>query len=134
MATTKAVTVGLRDKGTGKNKKVAEIEVTQYDTLDEAVAAEGPERVLSYFNSQKLTNERNAARDAARPDGSKKRFKEQAMSEILAEVREGQHADILGDPKAFEALVNQRADAMLAEAQESLFAGLPDIETEEEDE
>lgn len=81
----------IKDPVTGKVSKTTEVlkllDITQFDSVDEAVSVLGAPRTLELVNSQHATNAKNETRAALRPGGTptKTALKNEAMQRMSAE-------------------------------------------------
>lgn len=102
-----------KQKVTSKKQLVAVLEGNHCETLQECLDTYGEAKVIELVNSQSLTNVMNVARGSASGTTSKKRLRELAMEEIIGEVGQGQHKDVIAN-NGIPALVEKRMDEIEA--------------------
>lgn len=86
---------------------VGQVSFPVYDTLDEAVGAEGAETVLSLFNTQNATNTKNEFRKQFNTKPSKSSFRDQAMMALLGDG--AALASVQGDEPKYKAWIANKA-------------------------
>lgn len=93
---------------------VAVITVPEYDSVDEAIKAEGAESVLSLFNSQNRTNMMNSAREKARQvvEGkiTKSALRDKALTRLFADPARAQSLAGQGEDVIQKALAEIEAE------------------------
>ena len=115
MKTMTADVKSARKSKDGKRETVAQASWPVYETLHEAVAAEGEKEILDLSNTQRGTNAKNAARSAATSSPSEKVLRDKAFMQ-LATTAEGQArlAEVSSDPVRFAALIDEIVDELKA--------------------
>lgn len=123
---------------TSEKKKVAEVEVEQFENLDEALAFfkvgdnDGTSAVLKLVNTQHKTNKMNAARAQASGKPSKTELRNKAFASLsFDELKE-----VANDSVKFNALLDAKVEQLEAEwaaqreAERAKFGGTTEEEAE----
>lgn len=83
-----------------------------FETLDEAVNDDthgfGEQRLLDIINAQVKTNAMNALRTERTKGPTKSALRGEAMNEIVSEIANGEHSDVIGNREALESLTIRR--------------------------
>ena len=112
-------TVNVNTQG----RTVSSININQYDTLEELVAAETPEKIVSSFNTLKVENERNLERAKFQPTkASSQKKMELGYSVAFSMFRDELEAAIAKGPTAMTDFV--KSDKVQAEVEKMLGAPL----------
>ncbi len=105
----------------------------EYETWDEVWDGVGETKALEIFNAQVKTNAMNEARASLTKGPTKSVLRSEAVNEIMLEVSQGQHTDVIGNKPALDALVAKR----MAEIEERMRAAVAvsgeAVEEEEEE-
>jgi hypothetical protein len=116
-------------------KTIGKADFPQFDSMDEAMNhAEyglGEEKALDLLNAQIKTNAMNALRTAATKGPTKGALRSKAMSEIVKEITNGEHTEVIGNETALNNLIGKRMEELEArakEAQEAMIAAAQDEE------
>ena len=117
-----------------KSQVVGQAEYPQFDTIEEAMNAEtyglGEAKCLELINAQVRTNEMNKVRGFATGGPSKTVLRQQATSEIIAEIVAGEHQEAVGNEMALSSLI----EARMAQLEAARKAEAPPVSDDENDE
>jgi hypothetical protein len=107
-------------------KVIGKADFPQFDSMEEAINhAEyglGEEKALDLLNAQIKTNAMNALRTAATKGPTKGALRSKAMSEIVAEITNGEHSQVIGNETALNNLIAKRMDELEVQAKEAAEA------------
>jgi hypothetical protein len=98
-------------KVTSAGKEVGFAPWTKFDSVEEAIAANGAESVLDRYNAQMRTDAANALREASRPKKSKAALRDKATRRISP----NELAAVWGDDAKYETLVQAKLKEVMAE-------------------
>lgn len=90
----------------------------EYETWEEVWEALGETKALEILNAQVKTNAMNEARASLTKGPTKSVLRSEAVNEIMLEVSQGEHTDVIGNKPALDALVAKR----MAEIEERMRA------------
>lgn len=94
-------------------KDLGEAEFPVYANMDEALNDPtyglGEVKLLELLNAQVKTNAMNALRTSKTKGATKTALRDAAASEIVQEIADQQHQEVVGKPELLSALINRRA-------------------------
>lgn len=118
-----------------ESKIIGRAEFPVYETVDEAVNHSeygvGEQKLLDLINAQVKTNAMNILRTARTKGPTKSSLRSEAMNEIIQEISNGEHQNVIGNQDAVTNLINARMAKIEARMKEA--AELAGVITDDDD-
>ena len=105
---------------------LGECEYPIYEALSEVVDALGEVQTLDLLNAQIKTNCMNAFRTARTKGPTKTQLQKIAFTEIMEEVKAGQHEEVIGNEAAMEDLISRKCSEIEVRMRANLVSGAAD--------